>query len=86
MKKIFKYELNIEDDNSLVLPQGYKILDVQMQWSQLVLWALVDPKENVSMVNIKIYGTGHTVNDNVGDYIGTFQCNGGVVVGHVFEI
>lgn len=36
------------------------------------------------MRHFRIKGTGHAA-DDIGDYIGTFQLNGGSLVFHLFE-
>ena len=83
--KIYKYELQYMDYQEIVLPQGYKILDIQMQWSQLVMWAMIDPARSDTKACIKIYSTGEEIYSE-GKYISTFQANGGATVGHAFEV
>jgi len=84
MKEIWKYKL--EPRTELEMPEGARILSVQNQHEQPCLWALVE----VSMPKVKrmftIYGTGHSLPANPGNYLGTFQLQMGAFVFHVFEV
>jgi hypothetical protein len=85
--RIWKYPLQITDNQTLLLPVGAKILAVQMQGEYPQLWALVDDMaDDEEFRKIAIYGTGNPMPDNVGEYITTFQSHGGMFVWHVFEI
>ena len=86
MTRIFKYNLAIEDLQEIELPRGYVISDVQMQWSQLMLWAIVDPTHELVKAAIRIYNTGGSFELADSRYISTFQANNGAYVGHVFEV
>lgn len=86
MKTIHKYGLDICNDQLIEMPCGGKILDVQVQYNDLQLWALVNPSLPLQKRQIRIHGTGHDVsNDEHLDYISTFQVHGGNLVFHVFE-
>lgn len=83
MKTIWKFPINITDGQELSIPEGGKILCVQTQAEIPCIWVLVDPKNKKIKRKIFVYGTGHPVdNDNI-NYIGTFQT--GPLVFHVFE-
>lgn len=88
MKKIYKYPLEIKDEQVVLLPTGSKILTVQSQGGKACLWALVNPTmPNDMSVTIRIFGTGHTIQDSDRlEYIGTFQMCGGAIVFHVFKV
>lgn len=70
------------------MPEKAKILNVQIQGNELVLWAEVNPKNEVEERLIEIVGTGGPLNDlkpaQKRNYINTFQL--GWFVGHVFEL
>jgi hypothetical protein len=83
MKIIFKYLLSISDQVLLYLPEGAKILSVQGQADQLVLWAIVDTSKSVEPRMFSIYGTGNPFQSDNARYIGTAQVN--ELVWHVFE-
>ena len=86
LKKIYKYTLQIEDKQTLKLPEGSKILSVAEQNNSIVLYALVNTDtENVERVSVIIHGTGHPAND-VEDYafLGTVKLYGGDLMFHVF--
>ena len=87
MKKIYKYPLEIEDEQNVLLPTGAKILTVQSILDKPYLYALVNPTAPNNMaVTIRAFGTGHPISDSdYLEYIGTFQIYGGHLVFHVFR-
>jgi hypothetical protein len=90
MKRVFKYSLEVTDEQTIELPRNTKILCVQTQNGFPQLWALIDDEEKrMKKVIIAIHGTGHPIdNDEVLDreYISTFQLSNGSLVFHVFKI
>lgn len=85
MKTIWKFPLIITDHQSVPMPTGATLLDVQMQGDSPCLWALVDPKTTSrTPVHIGMRGTGQPISEPVGNYIATFQT--GPLVFHVFEV
>lgn len=83
-KTIFKFVLDMTDEQTVELPVGAVPLCVQVQHGAPCLWALVDstaPKESKSIV---IHGTGHSISETVGQYLGTFQLDNGYLVFHAF--
>ena len=94
-KTIWKFELEIGDNQKLELPIGAEILTVHTQNEIPCLWALVDPDADQETRHFEVYGTGHPVRydsnrakpklgiDRI--YIGTFQLHNGILVFHVFE-
>ena len=81
---IYKYPLQIMDEQKIVMPVDAELLTVQMQGSQPCLWAVVDPTKSLESRKILIRGTGHDC-PGVGRYISTFQMQGGALVFHAFE-
>lgn len=70
MKKIYKYELSLQEDQILALPEGAKVLSVNYDCGGfLCLWALVNPiATTFEDVKIKILGTGwelHNIDSEV---------------------
>jgi len=87
-QRIYKYELEVMDNQNLRLPIGAKILTVQSQNGKPCLWALVDISAETEVRHIEIFGTGHPVLSDMGtsrEYISTFQMHGGQLVFHAFE-
>lgn len=81
---IWKYILE-NPEQEIVMPRHARILTVQMQNSQVCLWARVDsdkayPRE---VRQFKLYGTGHTIPSISQKYIGTVQFQG--MGWHLFE-
>lgn len=84
MKTIFKYALAnaATVGGALSVPDGAKPLCVQMQNNIPCLWMLVDSERPHVMRRFAVYGTGHELPQNPGEYVGTFQ--DGWLVFHVF--
>lgn len=86
MKRIFKYPIEITDEQKIDMPQGAQILSAQMQNDKLCLWAAVDDNFTSAPIVIRVLGTGHPVPDIEGlRYIGTAQDQRLGLVWHVFE-
>jgi hypothetical protein len=82
---IWKWQLDA-DVQTVMIPVGAKLLDVQMQGGACCMWGLCDEKADKQPRRIAIYGTGNPMPDNPGEYIATFQMHGGALVFHAFEI
>jgi len=83
-RMIYKY--SITPDTLTPMPQGAKLLDIQMQRDTVALWAEVDPDAYMVHRDIGIYGTGHPLPDSDterGLYITTFQM--GAFVWHAYD-
>jgi len=85
MKTIWKYQLEIEDSQSINMPIGAKILDVQSQNGVICMWFLVETNNEIHTRNFAIVGTGNPIWMKEYDYIGTTQTRQGVLVWHIFE-
>lgn len=84
MTTIYKWTLT-PGSTGLHMPTGAKVLTVQMQGDQPQLWALVDQAQPKEWRTFEIHGTGHPMPTNPGEYVATFQMDGGALVWHVFE-
>lgn len=85
MKKIFKYQLNINYPTKIELPEGSEILSVQMQHGNLFMWVLIaGTKYIVEKRFFQVFGTGHAILEKVKQYLATVQ--DGMFVWHVFEM
>jgi hypothetical protein len=81
---IWKYEIIPTDAQEIEMPEGARILCVQVQNDTPYIWALVNPAAVKCGRRLRIVGTGHTVFGDPGAYIGTFQFANGLVF-HVFD-
>lgn len=86
MMKIWKWSIEITDRQTLMMPAGAKILDVQVQDTDVALWALCNPDMPNVPRDIAIYGTGNHVPDSPGQYLATVQTHNNKLVWHVFDL
>jgi hypothetical protein len=89
-QEVWKFQLEIAENNELELPKGYQVLDLQFgnKESNPCLWVLVYPKMETEKVLFELYGTGHSICNEYNaerKYIGTFQNFTGEFVGHLFQ-
>ena len=85
MKVIYKFRLSLKQKQEILLPTGFKYLDIQPQDGQLMLWALVDENpESQQLVKIHVYATGERIDDEstLSTYLKTVK--GGSYVWHIF--
>jgi hypothetical protein len=86
MQTIWKFPLLITDIQTIAMPVGAQILTAQVQYDELQLWAIVDPHTANTGRTFAIATTGHAMQFSPDKYIATFQLNGGLFVGHLFEV
>lgn len=86
MMKIWKWPIKMTERQTLMMPAGAEILDVQVQANEVCLWALCDPNRTEVPREIAVYGTGNTVPDEPGKYLATVQTHAGNYVWHVFDL
>jgi len=84
-KQIWKFALDIADAQQILMPQAAQILSIGVQQAQPRIWALVDVDAPQVYRIIRVFGTGDTLVDSPGDFIGTFQMHDGFLVYHVFD-
>ncbi len=86
MKTIHKYTFKIEDEVSIEMPKGARILSVQCQDDIPVMWALVDTENELETRLFNIFGTGEEIwpsfDYSKEDHLATFQH--GIFVWHIF--
>ena len=84
MKRIFKYELEIIEEQTIDLPLSPIFISVMAQEDQVVLYALVDDEKETRPNVIRIVGTGNPFMDyDECVYLGTVQQYG--YVWHIFS-
>ena len=88
---IWKYDVGTEHRSSsifsLEMPEGARVLTMQMQSGSPQLWVLVDPKAERELRQFVTYGTGRPI-PSAEDltYISTVQGYNSSFVFHLFEI
>ena len=86
MKTIFKYPLLVDDNQTVILPTGARVLSVAEQRGNIVLYALIDDEEKAqSVYTIRIRGTGHYAGElDPCRFLGTINQHDGQFMWHVF--
>ena len=84
MHVIYKYP--VSPRMKLTLPADAAVLDVQVQHDTAQMWVLLDPEATTTTRHFAVFATGEPFPETIhaGDYIATFQTDGGLVW-HVFE-
>lgn len=83
--KVYKHQLKVHGDTTLLLPSGAQILHAGFQSDFLMLWVLAD-YDNVEKKIAHFFTvvfTGEDAPENILEHISTCEQNGFVV--HVFE-
>lgn len=85
MKTIHKYRVPWVGQVEVEMPVGARPLTVQMQDSQITMWALVDAQMPLGVAKVYVAGTGFLLPDATfsDDYVGTVQATDDLVL-HVF--
>jgi hypothetical protein len=95
---VYRYPLDVTDEQTVEMPAGAQILTVARgEGSRRVMlgvgshepvemWALVDPQAPLQKRRFRIAGTGHSLDDvDTLDFLGSVQLAGGQHVLNVFE-
>lgn len=88
MKTIYKYQIPTARKFDLDLPDDYKILSVQIQNEEPVMWALIDTENRIKKEYFQLILTGSNINnvENL-SYIDSFQVSryDGIFIFHLFK-
>jgi hypothetical protein len=88
MITIHKYPIPVTDEFMIKMPGAHqgKILCVQCQREEPMLWVLVDTALPLGPRRFSMRGTGHPAEGvSPKGYVGSFQMRGGSLVFHLFE-
>ena len=87
MKTIWKFQLSIKGEQEIKIPKRSKLLSIQIQYSVPCLWVLVPKDENkMEVIKLRTVGTGHHIDFDSTNYVGSYQLYEGKFVGHVFKL
>lgn len=88
METIYKYPLDITDEQTVMMPCTHKILSAQIQKGSLYVWAWVDTNSTEMSVKFAVVGTGNPIPFHIDPdkckFISTVQ--DGSFVWHIFEV
>lgn len=79
---VFKYKIDISGFQ-LDLPEGAKILKIDLQAGVPQMWIMFDENKRTRPSKFSVYGTGHEIRPESVLHVGTFQQEG--FVWHVFR-
>ena len=86
MRKIYKYELPVDGGIITIKQCIIKILSIQEQNGKPMMWAIVDPdNEVIEPLEITAIGTGWVLPTGLDEYLGTAQ-DGYGFVWHYFSL
>ena len=87
MDAIYKFELDVIDNQAVSLPGGAEILSIQEQNGKPCMWAKIDTDAPYETRQFATVGTGNPIPfDESNPFIATYQLQDGALVFHVFEI
>lgn len=81
-RAIWKFTLT--PGQPVMMPAG-KVLSAHGQHDKICVWAEVDPSTPLRPRHFNVYGTGHTLPEMPGYFLGTALIDGGNLVFHVYE-
>lgn len=85
MRTVYKYPLEITDEQTVNLPKDAIILTVMEVRGQICIYAAVDTNNKPESRTIIMCGTGHSLQDGTILYIGSIKLYNENLVLHVFE-
>lgn len=84
MNTIYKYPIEITDDQTIDMPEGAQVVHAGLDpQGQPCLWAKVNNRVRTEPRRIQVRGTGHPLPDDA-EWVGTFTQ--GPFVWHVFTL
>lgn len=73
IRTIYKYEIRVQDESTVILPRGYRLLSVMAEKQRLYVWAAVTPTAESVDVRFSVRGTGHPMSGDEGTFLGTVK-------------
>jgi len=86
MKSIWKFEIPVEGEFDVMMPEGAEILSFCTQKNKLYIWAIIELGTKFAARRFRLVGTGFKFSERPGRYVGTAQIFDGDLVWHLFEV
>lgn len=87
MTTIWRFEIPIQDDIRLEMPQGAEVLTFQVQAGKPMIWARVRADAPSVTRRLRLAGTGHPLNGAAdAPHVGSTQLHDGALVFHLFDL
>lgn len=71
MRRAYKYEIQLQEESTVEMPNGAEIIDSAARGDSIFLWAIVDPDEHLVERHFHVFGTGHDIDNDDLSYIDT---------------
>ena len=84
-EEIWKFDVEVENEFTIMMPVGSRILSVRLQNGEPKIWATVNADAAMEERTFTVIETGDTVNAGL-KFVGTFMLSEDRFVGHLFEI
>jgi|SRR5580765_4324831 len=94
MKTIWKYPLELSNEQVIDMPEAAQILTIERQGidgvtvdmkTDIVMWALVNTEAPIEKVLVEMFETGEELPSGKRTYISTLQANDGAYIIHTFK-
>lgn len=90
MLTIHKFNVGVQDEFTLSLPENAQILTVDVQREDVCFWVLLDPNLEIEKIERKFvcFGTGHRIPFRLAELqkVGTVLLHSEALVFHYFEV
>lgn len=84
---IWKYTLELDLPNLIMMPDGAEFISVQIQMGNICMWMQVNPDASRVSRLFRLFGTGWEINkdDLLSHALGTIQIMNGMQIYHLYE-
>lgn len=86
MKIIWKEKITTSDIVHIRMPEGAEVVKVDSQGGEVRIWYLCDPEAGLTDRYFRLVGTGHPIEYEEFEYVGTAILHKGILVFHVLEL
>ena len=86
MKKIYKYKIELLDEQEILIPCYHRILCIKLRSGTPYIWVEVDDESPLQKVKFSLYGTGHSMSQyKTEQYVGTILLDEDKLVYHLYR-
>lgn len=85
MRTIYKYKLDVCDQQTVSVPQDFILLKIGVQKDSICMWGECESDMPMRTMDIRCFGTGHRIPDIPLRYLGSAITEDGFFVWHFYE-